>query len=102
MARKFKCPDCGKLALTIVKSLDLGADERSDEVAIQCVECTLCGFKALSIYEESRRGASESVNHYGYKIEAAQYQKLSDDIDNQKVSNYKDYHNGDEAIFTML
>lgn len=102
MKAKFICPACKEKSLAIIKSLDLGPDKRSDEVAIQCVECQNCEFKGIAIYEESRRGASESINHYGYKINAIKYQGLRNDIDNGQVSHYKDYNEAGDAIFTMI
>ncbi|MFO7947350.1 MAG: hypothetical protein R6V19_11100 [Armatimonadota bacterium] len=64
----LQCPKCKGLWLQVEKSMELGSDERSDEVALQIVHCSVCGFKAVAIYEESRRGTldDESVHHTAY------------------------------------
>ena len=57
----FVCPEChmpGALRITV--SLQLPADSRSDDIALQIVECAHCQFKGIAIYEESRRGPLES------------------------------------------
>jgi len=64
----LRCPDCGVAALGIEESIELGSDDRSDEVALQIVECHACGAEYVAVYEESRRGAldDESVWHAAY------------------------------------
>jgi len=66
----FLCPECGGKTLVIEKSLDLGADDRYDERALQVVSCGSCGFTGAALYEESRRGSlgSECVDHAGYCV----------------------------------
>ncbi len=68
--RNFKCPECRHSTLKITHSLELGPDNRSDERAIQAIECANCNFKGIAIYEESRRGSldSESWHHNGHKV----------------------------------
>jgi hypothetical protein len=63
------CPDCRRDSLSIAASLELPSDSRSDEITIQVVECAGCGFEALAVYEESRRGGfdSGSVDHRAYR-----------------------------------
>ena len=66
----FACPKCEQPgSLEIVQSLELPPDNRSDEISVQVVECRRCGFSALAVYEESRRGAlgSECYDHSGYR-----------------------------------
>ena len=67
----FACPECGSPgSLRITSSIELPSDSRSDEIALQIVECARCGFRAAAVYEESRRGSldSEAVDHYGYRV----------------------------------
>jgi hypothetical protein len=66
----FICPECGGKTLAIEGSLDLGADDRYDERALQVISCGSCGFTGAALYEESRRGSlgSESVDHAGYAV----------------------------------
>lgn len=68
----FYCPNCQtKEALQIMSNVDLPADERSDEIAIQIIECQHCGKRGMGIYEESRRGAMEEEHwsHTGYWLD---------------------------------
>ena len=66
----FACPQCSENSLAIGRSIELPADSRSDEIALQMVKCESCGFRGLAVYQESRRGAldSESWEHVGYQI----------------------------------
>ena len=69
----FICPQCGgRGTLRITRSLELPADSRSDEIAMQVAMCSEreCGFRALAVYEESRRGALEGEHweHVGYRV----------------------------------
>lgn len=69
----FRCPMCQTPdSLLISRSLDLPPDSRSDEIALQIVCCSQCGFEGLAVYEESRRGVldSESWDHTGYRAAA--------------------------------
>jgi hypothetical protein len=71
----FQCPDCfTSNSLEIAASIELPADSRSDEIVLQLVACSACGFQALAVYEESRRGAldSESWDHTGYRVEVGE------------------------------
>jgi hypothetical protein len=73
----FQCPEC-QGTLRITASLELPPDSRSDEITLQTVRCRDCGFEAIAVYEESRRGAlgSESVDHRGFRIEAPDLRAL--------------------------
>lgn len=64
----LRCPECGEARLRIEEAMELGADERSDEVALQIVLCAGCGFEAVAVYEESRRGAlgEEAFRHNAF------------------------------------
>ena len=66
----FLCPKCSTKSLRITSRIELRPDSRSDEIALQIVECSRCGFAGIAIYEESRRGAldSESTDHTGYRV----------------------------------
>ena len=68
----FRCPDCDTPgSLKITHRLELPPDANWDEIALQIVRCSRCGFMGLAVYEESRRGAldSEIVHHSGYSID---------------------------------
>jgi hypothetical protein len=73
----FQCPEC-RGALHITARLELPPDSRSDEITLQIVTCQDCGFAAIAVYEESRRGAldAESVDHRGLRIAAADLRAL--------------------------
>ena len=68
----FLCPDCGAATLAIVASIELPADSRSDEIAVQAIACGKCGFTGAAAYEESRRGSldSECWTHDGFRMPA--------------------------------
>ncbi len=66
----LNCPICrAGGTLKITHRLELPPDDRSDEVALQVVACSGCGLEAAAIYEESRRGASESFDHFAFKVD---------------------------------
>ncbi|HEX7901073.1 MAG TPA: hypothetical protein VF950_25160 [Planctomycetota bacterium] len=66
----FDCPGCRRPELQVRSSFDLGGDDAWDEVALQILSCP-CGFRAVGVYQESRRGAldSECVDHRGYRAD---------------------------------
>jgi hypothetical protein len=67
----FLCPECSApKSLMIALKIELPPDDRSDEMALQIVECSECGFAGIAVYEESRRGAlgTESFHHLGYRV----------------------------------
>jgi hypothetical protein len=67
------CPECHSNRLRITRRLELAPDHRSDEIALQIINCEACGFRGIAIYEESRRGAlgSGSWSHWGYPAKAS-------------------------------
>ena len=80
----FVCPECTTHgSLEIVRKMEFPSDCRSDEIALQIVECSQCGFLGTAVYEESRRGAldSESVDHRGYKAKREDVELLIKAID---------------------
>jgi hypothetical protein len=48
----------------------LPADSRSDEIALQMIACSHCGFRGIAVYEESWRGKldTENFEHTGYRV----------------------------------
>ena len=74
----FVCPECSKITLKILSIIELPADNRSDEIRVQIIECMHCPFTGVAIYEESRRGSldSDSWEHSGYSMESAYHQNL--------------------------
>jgi hypothetical protein len=77
---KLICPVCKSAGSFVIShSIDLPDDLRagSDELSLQVVNCSACGFGGTAVYEESRRGASESVHHYCFRAEAGALTKLS-------------------------
>ncbi|MCJ7739686.1 MAG: hypothetical protein MUQ10_20635 [Anaerolineae bacterium] len=74
----FRCPECSAQSLAITRSFELPADSRSDEITLQIVKCSSCGFAGIAVYEESRRGAldSESFSHTSYRVIAADLRRL--------------------------
>ncbi len=79
----FVCPECSRHgSLNIVLSIELPPDSRSDEITLQTVECSDCGFTGIAVYEESRRGAlgSESFSHTGYRLSKSDFGDLGEAI----------------------
>ncbi len=75
----FICPECGEVgSLNITSAIDIEYDSRSDEISLQLIECSACGFRGVAVYEESRRGSldSECTDHYGYKMDKAEIESL--------------------------
>lgn len=75
----FICPDClNSGSLEILESLQLPADERSDDITIQIIACENCRFRGLAIYEESRRGSwdEDTFEHSGYRLDAVKLEEL--------------------------
>ena len=67
----FVCPECRGASLEIGPRMQLPSDSRSDDIAVQVLQCARCDFRGVAIYEESRRGASDSWQHFGYHLGAA-------------------------------
>ena len=75
----FRCPDCSTSgSLTITHRLELPPDASWDEIALQIVRCSRCGFSGLAVYQESRRGAldSEIIHHSGFYIDDAELKSI--------------------------
>ncbi len=68
----FDCPSCnGEGTLKITHKIELMPDlaEWCDELTLQTVACSACEFRGAALYEESRRGASESIQHDCFRVE---------------------------------
>jgi hypothetical protein len=74
--RKFVCPGCNNKTLTIARSIELGADSRDDEYSLQAIACNECDVVGVATYQESRRGAEESWDHLGYKMDKVNYENF--------------------------
>jgi hypothetical protein len=75
----FLCPECSSHgSLRISLKIELPPDSRSDEICLQIVKCSDCGFEGIAVYEESRRGRldEESVQHTGYRATKGDLQSL--------------------------
>lgn len=68
MAR-WNCPRCQSPKLETVAALQLEGDAWNDEISLQWAICE-CGFKAVLVYEESRRGSldHDCWSHIGHPI----------------------------------
>ena len=76
----LRCPRCGRPALAITAALDLPADGRSDEISVQLLRCGGCDLRAVGVYEESRRGWEESVDHRGWVVDQEVWASLAAEI----------------------
>jgi hypothetical protein len=74
----FLCPECLRGSLTITERIELEGDRRSDDITLQLVDCPVCGFAGIAVYEESRRGAldAECFDHSGWRIGAEEIRTL--------------------------
>jgi len=61
-----------------------------DDKLIQIVRCS-CGFEGIAIYEESRRGADDAVNHTGYFVPKNKTTELEKVIKNKEKINAEDF-----------
>jgi hypothetical protein len=75
-SRSFYCPACKDKTLRIVKSIELGSDSRDDEYSLQAIQCGRCNCVGVSTYQESRRGAEESWDHLGHKMDNIDYESF--------------------------
>jgi len=66
----FWCPKCSSYSIEITDTLQFAPDNRSDEICLQGLHCGRCGFSALGVYEESRRGRLDAASweHTGYRL----------------------------------
>jgi hypothetical protein len=79
----FLCPECSTpKGLQTTAMIELPPDSRSDDIALQVLECSQCGFAAIAVYEESRRGAfgTESIDHRGYRVSAEDVERVRETI----------------------
>jgi len=74
----FKCPKCLGASMKITSSIELPPDSRSDEITVQTIKCTKCGFTGLGIYEETRRGSlnEDCIHNYGIFIDNLTYESM--------------------------
>ena len=75
----FQCPECkNQNTLNITYTIELPADSRSDEIALQTIRCNLCNFYGIATYEESRRGLlqDEAYEHLGFQTSKDTYGDL--------------------------
>ncbi len=74
----FRCPACTTHTLAIILRLELPPDSRWDEITLQTLACTRCGFTGVAVYQESRRGAldREIVHHEGFRLAPAEQRRL--------------------------
>ena len=74
----FQCHACHQQRLSIVLSIELTPDSRSDEITLQLIACSVCGWEGMAIYEESRRGALDSAtfSHVGYQLPRGEVELL--------------------------
>jgi len=81
----FACPRCcSEDSLAIVIGIELPPDSRSDEISLQILRCSKCGFRGLAVYEESRRGAlnSDAWEHTGYQVDESVVNTITELINN--------------------
>lgn len=52
--------------MSIVRVIDLGPDDYSDEVSLQVMRCSACNAGVIAVYEESRRGSDARWHHDGW------------------------------------
>ena len=72
------CPRCLGVSMKMTSSIELPPDARSDEITVQTLKCSKCGFAGLGIYEESRRGRLEfeSIEHSGYFMDDSTFASI--------------------------
>ncbi len=70
------CPDCAGRSLMIAKSIELGSDRDYDETSFQAIQCVKCNMVGVSLYQESRRGAEDSWQHFGHRMEETNFNLL--------------------------
>ena len=61
----FICPKCRGISLEITSTIELPPDSRSDEITVQILKCTKCGFDhhaALDFHHEDPTEKEYNVN----------------------------------------
>ena len=86
----FFCPKCKMYRLEIVESIKVEPGPSDDDKSIQAVRCP-CGFEGIAVYEESRRGADDAVNHTGYFVPENKTVELEKAIKNKENINVRDF-----------
>ena len=97
----FICPKCKHSDLSIQKSLDLGSDDYDDEVTIQTIACSNCGFRGIATYRESRRGGGESWQHFGFDVGLEVYNQVQLAIAEKATIVPSDFYNENHVMFPM-
>jgi len=67
----FRCPQCySPASLEIECSIELPPDRQSDEISVQVIACSACGYQGLAVYSEGRGSVPESERwqHIGYWV----------------------------------
>ena len=75
----FRCPHCNAPAgLEIADTIELAPDALWDEITLQVLDCSACGFSALGVYTEGRRGAldAETWEHNGFLAKPSDVQHV--------------------------
>ena len=68
----FKCPACEGGSLEIELSMELPWDGGAVERSVAIVKCEGCGFRGISVYEESRRGSMDSESFWSFVYEVSE------------------------------
>jgi hypothetical protein len=78
----FECPECKSQTVEILAALELPADASSDEITLQVIACTRCGFQGMAVYTESRRGSldGDSWRHDGWRASEVDCAELAQAI----------------------
>lgn len=90
------CPECERPYLKVTKSVDIAPDDKWDEIAVQTIKCSSCGFEGIAVYRESRRGpmGQELVHHIGYKADKGTIAKVKKDLQSKRVKAPEKYTEG--------
>jgi predicted RNA-binding Zn-ribbon protein involved in translation (DUF1610 family) len=69
----FICPECDNPAMIIEHSMEMPPDAQWDDLFLQTLHCSACGFEGIAILCESRRGRldDETSDHTGYRYAEA-------------------------------
>ena len=75
----FVCPRCTVPKLNITLGIELPPDKRADEITLQLLECSVCGWTGLGVYREYKRGmqvGNERFEHIGYHLPDGEYRMV--------------------------